>query len=124
MNTFLLHAKTIEEEKKRSKALADLNRQKVLFFQGISNELKSIDLLYINFFFSKIYRLNRLNNLTSIPAPLTLMLSPLDDIINTCPKEAPIMSHLQIIRRNSYRLLKLINSLLQVSYILKSLITN
>ncbi|KAF0423602.1 protein-histidine kinase [Gigaspora margarita] len=47
MNTFLLHAKTIEEEKMRSKVLADLNRQKVLFFQGISHELKSMDLLSI-----------------------------------------------------------------------------
>ncbi|RIB10549.1 hypothetical protein C2G38_2205784 [Gigaspora rosea] len=90
MNTFLLHAKTIEEEKMRSKVLADLNRQKVLFFQGISHELKT---------------------------PLTLMLSPLDDIITTCPKETPMMSHLQLIRRNSHRLLKLINSLLQFSNI-------
>ena len=47
MNTFFLHAKTIEEEKMRSKVLADLNRQKVLFFQGISHELKSMNLLSI-----------------------------------------------------------------------------
>ncbi|KAF0441227.1 protein-histidine kinase [Gigaspora margarita] len=47
MNTFLLHAKTIEEEKMRSKVLADLNRQKVSFFQGLSHELKSMDLLSI-----------------------------------------------------------------------------
>ncbi|KAF0441228.1 protein-histidine kinase [Gigaspora margarita] len=72
MNTFLLHAKTIEEEKMRSKVLADLNRQKVSFFQGLSHELKT---------------------------PLTLMLSPLDDIITTCPKEEPMMSHIQLIRR-------------------------
>ncbi|KAF0423609.1 protein-histidine kinase [Gigaspora margarita] len=71
MNTFLLHAKTIEEEKMRSKVLADLNRQKVLFFQGISHELKT---------------------------PLTLMLSPLDDIITICPKETSMISHLQLIR--------------------------
>ncbi|RIB13107.1 hypothetical protein C2G38_2198742 [Gigaspora rosea] len=90
MNTFLLHAKTIEEEKMRSKILADLNRQKVMFFQGISHELKT---------------------------PLTLMLSPLDDIITICSKEASMMSHLQLIRRNSHRLLKLINSLLQFSNI-------
>ncbi|RIB06173.1 hypothetical protein C2G38_2217786 [Gigaspora rosea] len=37
-----------------------------------------------------------------MPAPLTLMLSPLDDIINACPQEKPIMSHLQIIRRLDY----------------------
>ncbi|RIB10547.1 hypothetical protein C2G38_2205778 [Gigaspora rosea] len=90
MNTFLLHAKTVEEEKMRSKVLADLNRQKVSFFQGLSHELKT---------------------------PLTLMLSPLDDIITICSKEASMMSHLQLIRRNSHRLLKLINSLLQFSNI-------
>ncbi|KAF0559594.1 protein-histidine kinase [Gigaspora margarita] len=44
MNTCLLHASSVEEERKRSKSLAELNRQKVLFFQGISHELKSIDL--------------------------------------------------------------------------------
>ncbi|RIB16859.1 hypothetical protein C2G38_2188831 [Gigaspora rosea] len=90
MNTFLLHARSIEMEKKRSKTLADLNRQKVSFFQGISHELKT---------------------------PLTLMLSPLDDIINECPQDASIMSYLQIIRRNAHRLLKLINTLLQFSNI-------
>ncbi|KAF0559597.1 protein-histidine kinase [Gigaspora margarita] len=71
MNTCLLHARSIEEEKKRSKSLTELNRQNTLFFQGISHELKT---------------------------PLTLMLSPLDDIINACPQEASIMSYLQIIR--------------------------
>ncbi|KAF0441225.1 protein-histidine kinase [Gigaspora margarita] len=71
MNTFLLHAKTIEEEKMRSKVLADLNRQKVSFFQGLSHELKT---------------------------PLTLMLSPLDDIITKCPEEEPMMPHIQLIR--------------------------
>ncbi|KAF0423607.1 protein-histidine kinase [Gigaspora margarita] len=101
MNTFLLHANTIEEEKMRSKVLADLNRQKVLFFQGISHEIKSMDLLSIKVkFFSEMYYLNKLNDndLISIPAPLTLMLSPLDDIITICPKEASMMSHLQLIR--------------------------
>ncbi|KAF0512849.1 protein-histidine kinase [Gigaspora margarita] len=71
MNTFLLHAKSNEEERKRSKTLADLNHQKVMFFQGISHELKT---------------------------PLTLMLSPLDDLINACSREAQIIPYLQIIR--------------------------
>ncbi|RIB14509.1 hypothetical protein C2G38_2195012 [Gigaspora rosea] len=43
-------------------------------------------------------------------SPLTLMISPLDDVINACSQES---SHLQIIRRNARRLLKLINTLLQ-----------
>ncbi|RIB15266.1 hypothetical protein C2G38_1591653 [Gigaspora rosea] len=46
-----------------------------------------------------------------------LMLSPLEDIISESSREALIMSHLQTIRRNSRRLLKLINVLLQVSHI-------
>ncbi|RIB28824.1 hypothetical protein C2G38_1348582 [Gigaspora rosea] len=90
MNTFLLHGKSIEEERERSKILADLNYQKIMFFQGISHELKT---------------------------PLTLMLSPLEDVISEGSREAPIMSHLQTIRRNSRRLLKLINVLLQFSNI-------
>ncbi|CAG8682498.1 1278_t:CDS:2, partial [Scutellospora calospora] len=86
LNTYLQYGNSIEEEKKRFKILADLNHQKVMFFQGISHEFKT---------------------------PLTLMLSPLDEVINICPKETPIMSLLQIIRRNTHRLLKLINILLQ-----------
>ncbi|RIB06885.1 hypothetical protein C2G38_478040 [Gigaspora rosea] len=88
LNTYLLHGKKIEEEKLRSKLLVDLNYQKVIFFQGISHELQK---------------------------PLTLMLSPLEEVINACPQESPIMSHLQTIRRNAHRLLKLINVLLQSS---------
>ncbi|RIB04242.1 hypothetical protein C2G38_2254476 [Gigaspora rosea] len=90
MNTLLLHGNSIEEEKKRSKILADLNYQKIMFFQGITHELKT---------------------------PLTLMLSPLEDVISVSSQKAPIMSHLQIIRRNARRLLKLINVLLQYSNI-------
>ncbi|CAG8443530.1 7086_t:CDS:10, partial [Scutellospora calospora] len=88
VNTYLLHGVKIDEEKKRSKVLADLNYQKVVFFQGISHELKT---------------------------PLTLMLSPLDDVINVYTQDASIMPYLQTIRRNAHRLLKLINSLLQFS---------
>ncbi|KAF0404790.1 protein-histidine kinase [Gigaspora margarita] len=87
MNSCLLHARSIEEERKLCKTLSDLNYQKVTFFQSISHELKT---------------------------PLTLMLSPIENIINAYPQEEQIMSHLQIIRRNARRLLKLINTLLQM----------
>ncbi|RIB26180.1 hypothetical protein C2G38_2240915 [Gigaspora rosea] len=90
MSTCLLKGKTEEEEKQRLKILADLNYQKVMFFQGISHELKT---------------------------PLTLMLSPLEDVINKCPQDASITLYLQTIQRNAHRLLKLINTLLQFSSI-------
>ncbi|KAF0550189.1 protein-histidine kinase [Gigaspora margarita] len=89
MNTYLVHGQSIEEEKKRSKILTDLNYQKVIFFQGISHELKT---------------------------PLTLMLSPLDDVINACSHETPIMSYLQTIRHvmmpnmNGHELLDVLRS--------------
>ncbi|RIB29099.1 hypothetical protein C2G38_2239112 [Gigaspora rosea] len=86
----LQHGKSVEDEKNQTKILADMNYQKITFFQGISHELKT---------------------------PLTLMLSPLNDVINTCIQDPLLMSHLQIIRRNAHRLLKLINSLLQFSNI-------
>ncbi|RIB30871.1 hypothetical protein C2G38_2237969 [Gigaspora rosea] len=86
----LQHGKSVEDEKNQTKILADMNCQKITFFQGISHELKT---------------------------PLTLMLSPLDDVINKCIQEPLLMSHLQIIRRNAHRLLKLINTLLQFSNI-------
>ncbi|CAG8442393.1 9607_t:CDS:10 [Scutellospora calospora] len=88
VNAYLQQGNSVEEEKKSSNILINLNSQKIMFFQGISHELKT---------------------------PLTLMLSPLDDVINECPQEAPIMSYLQTIRRNSRRLLKLVNTLLQFS---------
>ncbi|CAG8459259.1 8793_t:CDS:10, partial [Scutellospora calospora] len=79
-----------EDEKKRVEMLTDLNRQKVTFFQNISHELRT---------------------------PLTLMLSPLDQTINSCMHKTTIYSLLQIVQRNTRRLLKLVNNLLQVSNI-------
>ncbi|RIB02857.1 hypothetical protein C2G38_2226662 [Gigaspora rosea] len=90
INVLFQHGKSVEDEKNQTKILADMNHQKIMFFQGISHEIKT---------------------------PLTLMLSPLNDVINTCIQEPLLMSHLQIIRRNARRLLKLINTLLQFSNI-------
>ncbi|KAF0421112.1 protein-histidine kinase [Gigaspora margarita] len=90
INIFLHQGISIDEEMERTKILADLNYQKIVFSQGISHELKT---------------------------PLTLMISPLDDVINACSQKSSIMTHLQIIRRNARRLLKLINALLQFSEI-------
>ncbi|RIB29104.1 hypothetical protein C2G38_2156178 [Gigaspora rosea] len=86
----LQHGKSVEDEKNQTKILADMNYQKIMFFQGISHELKT---------------------------PLALMLSPLDAVINACTQEPLLMSYLQIIYRNAHRILKLINALLQFSNI-------
>jgi len=37
----LTHGKSREEERKQAEILADLNRQKIMFFQNISHELRS-----------------------------------------------------------------------------------
>lgn len=50
-------------------------------------------------------------------APLTLMLAPLDDVLNQTPEHASTRSSLEMVRRNSRRLLKLVNTLLQFSRI-------
>ncbi|CAG8434299.1 2598_t:CDS:10 [Scutellospora calospora] len=79
-----------EEEKNQMEMLADLNRQKVTLFQNISHELRT---------------------------PLSLVLSPLDEAINLCIQEIEIHYLLQIVQRNTRRLLKLVNNLLQTSSI-------
>ncbi|KAG0013532.1 hypothetical protein BGZ80_011016 [Entomortierella chlamydospora] len=79
-----------EEERKRTEALMELNNAKISFFQNISHELRT---------------------------PLTLMLSPLEDVLNQTPENAPTRQNLEMVRRNSRRLLKLVNTLLQFSRI-------
>ncbi|KAF0388141.1 protein-histidine kinase [Gigaspora margarita] len=64
----LQHGKSVEDEKNQTKLLADINYQKITFFQRISHELRT---------------------------PLTLILSPLDDEINTCIQE-PLLISFQI----------------------------
>jgi hypothetical protein len=46
------------------------------------------------------------------------MLSPLEDAIACCPNNSDVLLHLQMVRRNSRRLLKLVNTLLQVKFLL------
>ncbi|KAG0054664.1 hypothetical protein BGZ83_010684 [Gryganskiella cystojenkinii] len=87
----LLHfGRSREEERKSTEALFELNKAKISFFQNISHELRT---------------------------PLTLMLAPLDDVLSQTPEKAPTRASLEMIRRNSRRLLKLVNTLLQFSRI-------
>ncbi|KAF8951628.1 hypothetical protein BGZ52_010564 [Haplosporangium bisporale] len=87
----LLHfGQSREEERKSTEALFELNKAKISFFQNVSHELRT---------------------------PLTLMLAPLDDVISQTPEKSPMLPNLEMIRRNSRRLLKLVNTLLQFSRI-------
>ncbi|KAG0356562.1 hypothetical protein BG005_004496, partial [Podila minutissima] len=87
----LLHfGQSREEERKSTEALFELNKAKISFFQNVSHELRT---------------------------PLTLMLAPLDDVISQIPEKSPLRPNLEMIRRNSRRLLKLVNTLLQFSRI-------
>lgn len=82
----LSHARAYEEERGRAEALAELDRAKNVFFSNVSHEFRT---------------------------PLTLMLGPLSEL----QKNADTASrHLvETARRNSLRLLKLVNTLLEFS---------
>ena len=84
-------ARAYAEERKRAEALAELDRAKTAFFSNVSHEFRT---------------------------PLTLMLGPLEEMLS---KEGviPPEQHqpLELIHRNSLRLLKLVNTLLDFSRI-------
>ncbi|KAF9281863.1 hypothetical protein BGZ68_006336 [Mortierella alpina] len=87
----LLHfGQNREDERKSNEALFELNKAKISFFQNISHELRT---------------------------PLTLMMAPLDDVLNQTPENAVTRPSLEMVRRNTRRLLKLVNTLLQFSRI-------
>ena len=85
--TAIADARAFEEERKRAEALAELDRAKTAFFSNVSHEFRT---------------------------PLTLMLGPLEDEMRENPKAYP---RLEIAHRNSLRLLKLVNTLLDFSRI-------
>jgi signal transduction histidine kinase/DNA-binding response OmpR family regulator len=81
-------ARAHEEARRRSEALAALDRAKTAFFSNVSHEFRT---------------------------PLTLMLGPLEDAL-TGP-EALAGARLEMVHRNALRLLKLVNTLLDFSRI-------
>ena len=85
--TAIQNASAAEEEKRRADMLAKLDRAKTTFFSNVSHELRT---------------------------PLTLMLGPLEDEMRESP--AP-NERLELVHRNSLRLLKLVNTLLDFSRI-------
>ena len=90
--TMISNARGYEAERKRSEALAEIDRAKTAFFSNVSHEFRT---------------------------PLTLMLGPLEDVLSkdTHLLSPEIRQQLEGINRNGTRLLRLVNTLLDFSRI-------
>jgi PAS domain S-box-containing protein len=89
--TAIATAQAYEEERKRAEALAEIDRAKTAFFSNVSHEFRT---------------------------PLTLMLGPLENLLSENGVIAPEhRNEIETAHRNSLRLLKLVNSLLDFSRI-------
>jgi PAS domain S-box-containing protein len=88
--TAIANARTYEEERKRAEALAEIDRAKTAFFSNVSHEFRT---------------------------PLTLMLGPLEDALAEGGLPPPTRERLEVAHRNSMRLLKLVNTLLDFTRI-------
>jgi signal transduction histidine kinase len=90
--TAIANARASEEERKRVEALAELDRAKTVFFNNVSHEFRT---------------------------PLTLMLGPVEELLNKgASLSAEEKQHqIEVVHRNSLRLLKLVNTLLDFSRI-------
>jgi signal transduction histidine kinase len=88
----LANARAYEEERKRAEALAEIDRAKTAFFSNVSHEFRT---------------------------PLTLMLGPLEDELAEHESALPPArrARLETAHRNSLRLMKLVNTLLEFSRI-------
>ncbi|HTZ77060.1 MAG TPA: PAS domain-containing protein, partial [Stellaceae bacterium] len=89
----IANAQAYEQERRRAEALAEIDRAKTAFFSNASHEFRT---------------------------PLTLMLSPLEDMLVRNPTARNVISErreLELIHRNGLRLLKLVNTLLDFSRI-------
>jgi PAS domain S-box-containing protein len=85
------NARAAEEEKRRADALAEIDRAKTAFFSNVSHEFRT---------------------------PLTLMLGPLEDTLaDATGLSTQDRERLHVAHRNSLRLLKLVNALLEFSRI-------
>jgi PAS domain S-box-containing protein len=88
----VVNAEAYEQERRRADALAALDNAKTLFFSNISHEFRT---------------------------PITLMLSPLEEILAEPGNESSSQERqlIRIAHRNALRLLKLVNALLDFSRI-------
>ncbi|MGF2040604.1 MAG: GAF domain-containing sensor histidine kinase [Nostoc sp. CmiVER01] len=93
ISVLVRNAQAYEEERRRAEALAELDRAKTVFFNNVSHEFRT---------------------------PLTLILGPLEDVLsskNGSKVTTEEREQLQLVHRNSLRLLKLVNTLLDFSRI-------
>ncbi|HET6335322.1 MAG TPA: response regulator [Polyangiales bacterium] len=92
IGTGIAEAQAYDAERKRADMLAELDRSKTAFFTNVSHEFRT---------------------------PLTLILGPLEDALvqlrNGSPEE--LAPQLETVRRNAFRLLRLVNTLLDFSRI-------
>jgi PAS domain S-box-containing protein len=88
--TSLVNVRALEEERKRLEALAEIDKAKTTFFSNISHEFRT---------------------------PLTLLLGPIEDLLNdpTLGKEKKLKA--EVAYRNAHRMQKLVNLLLDFSKI-------
>ena len=84
------NARAAEDDRQRAEALAELDRAKTTFFSNVSHEFRT---------------------------PLALMLGPLEQALTIDGLPAESRQHLEVAQRNSQRLLKLVNTLLDFSRI-------
>jgi signal transduction histidine kinase/CheY-like chemotaxis protein len=92
ITSHIFNARAFEAEKRRSEALAELDRAKTAFFSNVSHEFRT---------------------------PLTLLLGPVEDLLAGGKGALPpaLRAEAEVIHRNALRLLKLVNALLDFSRI-------
>jgi signal transduction histidine kinase len=86
----IANAQAYEAERGRAEALAEIDRAKTAFFSNVSHEFRT---------------------------PLTLMLGPIEDMATDVTLPEATRGRVDLLHRNSLRLLKLVNSLLEFSRI-------
>lgn len=87
--TGIANACAYQEERKRAQALAEIDKAKTVFFSNVSHEFRT---------------------------PLTLIIGPLEDLMQEALPDH-VRKQISITHRNSQRMLKLVNSLLDFSRI-------
>ena len=88
--TAIASADAYEQASARAEALAELDRAKTAFFSNVSHEFRT---------------------------PLTLILGPIEDMLGEADTPPRVRERIELVHRNSLRLLRLVNTLLDFSRI-------